>query len=154
NLRRGTIRANVPPQALGFRVSNSAVDVVDLGTAFSMVAPSEGRADVFVLQGEVEATPRGTDDSDTILLRANDSRRFARSDDGAPQGADRSVEKFNADVALDRIRGPVKYVQWSFDSVLAKSVPPVRINGFSDAPYAFHISARSPAARSAAHTDG
>ena len=57
-LRRGTIRANVPSQAIGFRVANSAVEVVDLGTAFSMVADSEGGADVFVLQGEVEAMPR------------------------------------------------------------------------------------------------
>jgi len=43
-LRHGTIRANVPPQALGFRVANSAVEVVDLGTAFSMVADADGGA--------------------------------------------------------------------------------------------------------------
>jgi hypothetical protein len=154
HLRHGTIRANVPPQALGFRVASSAVEVVDLGTAFSMVAPSEGSADVFVLQGEVEATPRGGEDSETVVLHTNDSRRFARPTGEQSQGAGRAVEKFNLDVALDRVRPPVKYVQWSFDAIQGRTVLPAAIRGFSGGNFDFHISARSPAARSAAHTKG
>ncbi len=59
-LRRGTIKAHVPPEAIGFRVSNPAVDVVDLGTEFTMIADNSGAAEVLVLKGEVEvALARG-----------------------------------------------------------------------------------------------
>jgi hypothetical protein len=153
-LRRGSLRANVPPQALGFRVSNSAVEVVDLGTSFSMVADSEGGADVFVLQGEVEASPRGNEDSETILLRTNDSRRFARPGGGASGDPNRTVAKFNTDVSLDRLSKPAKYICWSFDEMQGRAVLPTAINGFSDATFAFGVSARSPAARLGAHADG
>jgi hypothetical protein len=115
NLRRGTIRANVPPQALGFRVTNSAVEVVDLGTAFSMVADSDGVADVFVLGGEVEATPRGSEDSETVLLRANQSRRFARAGATAEDVHGQPQAWFKTDISLDRVSEPVKYAYWSFD---------------------------------------
>ena len=59
-LSRGALTARVPPQAVGFRISNPAVDVVDVGTAFSMIAnDDEGTADVFVLQGEAHPGHRG-----------------------------------------------------------------------------------------------
>lgn len=153
-LRSGTVRANVPPQALGFRVSNSAVEVVDLGTAFSMVANSEGGADVYVLQGEVEAMPRGNEDTETILLRANDSRRFARSGDPGSAGQVSNIAKFNTEVSFDRVNPPMKYVYWTFDEVRGKALLPAAISGFSDATFAFGLSARSPSDRLAAHTDG
>src|SRR5690606_33698780 len=54
-LAHGSLRANVPEQAIGFLVRNSAVDVVDLGTEFSMVANEKGMTEVVVLRGEVEA---------------------------------------------------------------------------------------------------
>ena len=50
-LLRGTLKANVPPEAVGFRVINAAVEVVDLGTEFSMTAEEGGVAEVFVLKG-------------------------------------------------------------------------------------------------------
>ena len=68
----------MPPQAIGFRVLNRAVEVVDLGTEFSMVADGADAAEVFVLEGEVEAMPRGPE-SETLLLKTNESRRFARA---------------------------------------------------------------------------
>ena len=58
-LRRGTLTAKVSPQAVGFRVSNPAVEVVDMGTEFSMVADGRDGAEVFVLTGAVEAVPAG-----------------------------------------------------------------------------------------------
>jgi hypothetical protein len=119
-----------------------------------MVTDSEGSADVFVLQGEVEAMPRGNEDSETILLRANDSRRFARSGAAGAQGANQAVAKFNADVALDRVHGPVRYIHWSFDTLQGKTVLPAANHGFLEGPFAFSVSARSPAARSVAHAEG
>ncbi|HEV7404279.1 MAG TPA: hypothetical protein VGO11_15160, partial [Chthoniobacteraceae bacterium] len=41
-LHRGTLKAQVPKEAIGFRISNPAVEVVDLGTEFSMVADDSG----------------------------------------------------------------------------------------------------------------
>ena len=118
-LRRGALTANVPPQAIGFRVSNPAVEVVDLGTEFSMVADGQG-AGVFVLEGEVEAMPRGAD-ADTVLLRTNESRRFVRSNEESPNrsnDADDSAqmfERFKTPVPLDRPGNAFNYVRWSFD---------------------------------------
>jgi len=37
-LHRGTLKASVPREAIGFRISNPAVEVVDLGTEFTMIA--------------------------------------------------------------------------------------------------------------------
>ena len=118
-----------------------------------MVADSEGGADVFVLQGEVEAMPRG-EDSETVLLRTNDSRRFARPGARDSKQSDHAVAKFNEDIVFQRINQPAKYVYWSFDSLRGRSVPPAAVRGFSDGNFTFSVSARSPAARAAAHTEG
>ena len=78
-LRRGTLRATVPHEAIGFRISNPSVEVVDLGTEFTMIADTTGSAEVLVSKGEVEAAPRTTGDADSILLKEKESRRFAAS---------------------------------------------------------------------------
>src|SRR6185369_7470491 len=56
-LNRGTLKASVPPQAIGFRISNPSVEIVDLGTEFTMSADASGVAEVLVLKGQVEAQP-------------------------------------------------------------------------------------------------
>ena len=56
-LNRGTLKASVPPQAIGFRISNPSVEIVDLGTEFTMSADASGAAEVLVLKGQVEAQP-------------------------------------------------------------------------------------------------
>ena len=53
-LRRGALRANVPAEAVGFRVTNAQVEVVDLGTEFSMLTDETGATEVFVAKGSVE----------------------------------------------------------------------------------------------------
>ena len=58
-LNRGTIKASLPPEAMGFSIQNPTVEVVDLGTEFTMFADAGGAStDVLVLKGEVEAAPR------------------------------------------------------------------------------------------------
>jgi hypothetical protein len=93
-LHRGTLKAIVPPEAIGFRVSNPVVEVVDLGTEFTMIADGKGSADVLVLKGEVEAAPRMTGEQETILLRAKDSRRFAESGISAVANRDEKFARF------------------------------------------------------------
>src|SRR5439155_25997729 len=78
-LNRGTIKASVPPQAIGFRISNPSVEIVDLGTEFTMSADASGAAEVLVLKGQVEAQPSASSDPQPIILREKESRRFAVS---------------------------------------------------------------------------
>ncbi len=114
-LRRGTVTANVPTEAIGFRISNPAVQVVDLGTEFTMVADASGAAEVFVLKGEVEASGHGSGDQRTIVLHENQSRHFAAS--GISNVSDRKEKfaRFTQPVKLDHFASATEYVHWSFD---------------------------------------
>ena len=114
-LLRGTLKASVPTEAMGFRISNPAVDVVDLGTEFTMVADASGGAEVFVLKGKVEASARDAADQRTIVLHENQSRHFAPS--GISNVSDRKEKfaHFNQPVPLDHFAATTEYVHWSFD---------------------------------------
>ncbi len=128
-LHRGTLKASVPPEAIGFRVSNASVNVVDLGTEFSMVADEHGATEVFVLKGAVEAAARDAagNEGRPVVLREKQARRFARA--GASEVGDREVKlaRFMRKVALDRATLATNYVHWSFDettgNLAAASVP-------------------------------
>jgi ferric-dicitrate binding protein FerR (iron transport regulator) len=114
-LRHGTLKASVPPQAIGFRVSNPSVEVTDLGTEFTMIADTSGVTDVLVLKGEIEATPHSSTDQDTILLKEREGRRFEVS--GVYEISD-SAEKFARFAQLqplDRFISAFHYAHWSFD---------------------------------------
>jgi ferric-dicitrate binding protein FerR (iron transport regulator) len=115
-LSRGTLKASVPPEAVGFRVTNSSVEVVDLGTEFSMTA-EEGAAEVFVLKGAVEVHPRGTGGSEThgSVLREKQARRFAKAGDSDVRDGERKFQRYAAKIAVERLAHPLNYVRWSFD---------------------------------------
>ena len=97
----------MPPQALGFRVSNRAVEVVDIGTEFSMVADDHGGADVLVLEGEVEAMPSGHEDSDAIVLQATNRDVFAQRESPQSENPARMMARFSSGVPLDRFSDQV-----------------------------------------------
>ena len=79
-LSSGSLRASLPPEAMGFSISNPTVEVVDNGTEFTMVADASGAStDVYVLKGEVVASPNPQSDQTGIILRAKESRRFSTS---------------------------------------------------------------------------
>jgi ferric-dicitrate binding protein FerR (iron transport regulator) len=111
-LESGTVKASVPEEAIGFRVSHPSVDVVDLGTEFSMIADAVG-AEVLVLKGSVEAAAHG--DSKTLVLREQESRRFAS--DGVTDVGDRERKfaRFTKVLKLDRAAITGDYAHWSFD---------------------------------------
>ncbi len=50
---RGTLTAEVPPQARGFRIVSPRLDVTDLGTSFGLRVEGQ-RSELHVFQGEVE----------------------------------------------------------------------------------------------------
>lgn len=114
-LRRGTLKASVPPEAIGFRISNPFVEVIDLGTEFTVIADGAGAAEVLVLKGEVEAAPRASGDLDTILLRENEARRFAKSGVSDITDSERKFARFAQPLALERLDPPNRYVHWTFD---------------------------------------
>ena len=118
-LQRGTLKANVPPEAVGFRVINAAVEVVDLGTEFSMTAEEGGAAEVFVLKGAVEVQPRnqggGSGEMPRSVLREKQARRFAKAGASDVRDGEKKFQRFAVKFAVERMAHPLNYVRWSFD---------------------------------------
>lgn len=118
-LQRGTLRANVPPSAVGFRVVNAAVEVVDLGTEFSMTAEEGGVAEVFVLKGAVEVQPRDQGGASSgqprSVLREKQARRFAKAGASDVRDRDKKFQRFTAKIAVERMAHPLNFTRWSFD---------------------------------------
>ncbi|MEZ0254443.1 MAG: LamG-like jellyroll fold domain-containing protein [Chthoniobacter sp.] len=116
-LQRGRLKANVPPEAVGFRVSNPSVNVVDLGTEFSMVADEAGATEVFVLKGSIETTARDASGNEArpVVLREKQARRFAQAGGSEVRDREAKMEKFMRKVAFERMSRPANYVHWSFD---------------------------------------
>jgi hypothetical protein len=102
---------------MGFKVSNAAVDVVDVGTEFSMIADEHGIADVFVLKGEVQAMPRGHEDPEAVVLHANESRRFAGAGMSKVDDQEKLQARVGTPVSLERMAESVNFAYWSFDEM-------------------------------------
>ena len=133
-LRRGTLRANIPQEAIGFKVANASVDVVDLGTEFSMTADADGSAEVFVLNGQVEVEPRSSTVTTKILMKEKQSRRFALNGVSDVRDSDQKFQKHAKRVTFDLPKKPASYAHWSFDSAdngvfRAELFGPVRAKG-------------------------
>jgi hypothetical protein len=113
-LHRGTLKAQVPKEAIGFRISNPAVEVVDLGTEFSMVADDSGATEVFVLKGSVET--RASDESQPLVLVEREARRFAKGK-RTSEVADRELKwgRLARLAALERTPRPLHFLHCSFD---------------------------------------
>jgi len=152
-LHRGTLKASVPHEAIGFRISNPAVDVVDLGTEFTMIADGKGAADVLVLKGEVEAAPRAAADQDTILLREKESCRFASSGVSDVSDRDKKFALFTQPLALDYFSAAINYVHWSFDEAAGDAVQ-ADVRGRPAGAFDLQIKADAPASLAAAHSEG
>ncbi len=116
-LRSGTLKAKVPPEAIGFRIANSAVDVVDLGTEFSMVAEENGGTEVFVTKGAIEAAAHdGNGQTNApFTLREKQASRFARNGVTDVRDREQKLARLMRKVAFERAARPTEYVHWSFD---------------------------------------
>lgn len=77
---RGTLTAEVPPQARGFRVTAPGCAVTDLGTAFGLKV-AENRTEVHVFEGHVEL--RSATGNVPLTLTAGGGARVPAT--GAPQ---------------------------------------------------------------------
>ncbi|MGB8168032.1 MAG: LamG-like jellyroll fold domain-containing protein, partial [Chthoniobacteraceae bacterium] len=112
-LQRGTLRANVPPEAVGFRISNPDVEVTDLGTEFSMVTGEQGGTEVFVLKGSVEASAEGR--AQPITLREQQARRFDRARISEVRDREQKLKRWAVKSKLAQFTRPAGYAHWSFD---------------------------------------
>ena len=114
-LNRGSLRASLPPEAMGFSISNPTVEVVDLGTEFTMFADASGATtSVLVLKGEVEAAPKTQPDQQPIVLRAKEARVFATSGVSSVHNSDVTFGQLTQ-VELDHFVSPSGYAHWAFD---------------------------------------
>lgn len=59
HVRRGTVVADVPPQAKGFTIRTPETTIVDFGTRFGVSAGDDGKCLVHVLEGLVEVNRQG-----------------------------------------------------------------------------------------------
>ena len=96
----------MPTEAIGFRVSNPEVEVVDLGTEFTMVADAKGGTDVYVLKGAVEAAAREGQGREPLVLHEQQARRFAKSGVSEVADRDQKMDRLVRKVALDRLTRP------------------------------------------------
>lgn len=115
SLRRGTLKASVPPQAIGFRISNPSVEVVDLGTEFTMIADGSGATEVLVLKGAVEADPHRQDQSESLVMHENESLRFSPQGISEVANSELKFARFNKPLALEKFAAMPNYAHWSFD---------------------------------------
>jgi hypothetical protein len=116
-LARGTMKASVPAEAIGFHVANPAVDVVDPDTEFSMVAEERGTTEVFVIKGAIEIQSRETAKrtQPALVLRANQARRFVGGAASEVRDREEKIARFKRKLSLDRFVRPARYIHWSFD---------------------------------------
>ena len=114
-LNHGTLKASVPPEAIGFSISNPNVEVMDLGTEFIMSANAGGAAEVLVLKGKVEAESSAAPNRQPILLTAKESRRFESSGVSAVNDAGQKFAELTQPIVLDHFKLPTDCMHWSFD---------------------------------------
>jgi ferric-dicitrate binding protein FerR (iron transport regulator) len=114
-LNHGALKASVPPEAVGFSVSDSTVNVVDLGTEFTMIADPNGATDLLVLKGAVEASPQNPTNQQTILMHKDQALRFAASGITDVNDSKEKFARYTRTVPLDYFTPPTEYMHWSLD---------------------------------------
>lgn len=114
-LHAGTVKVFVPPEAAGFTVGCSVVEVLDLGTEFSLHVDKSGIADLLVLRGKVEVVPNNGQQLGDIILTQNETRRFTPWGSVSVADAGQKFENIVQPIRFERPRRPLEVVGWSFD---------------------------------------
>jgi len=114
-LQHGGLKATVPHEAIGFRVHHSSVEVVDLGTEFSMVATAGGDAEVRVIEGSVEVSPVNAEEPSATVLHTNETRRFGKNRKTGNGDMEARHGRLAQSKVMDRGKLDVSYAHWSLD---------------------------------------
>ena len=117
SLDRGTMKTIVPAEAIGFRIANPAIEAIDAGTEFSVVADAGGGREVFVTKGAIEVQSREEAEREQpgLVLHENQARRFSTSGPGEVRDREQKIARLAWKAQLDRLTQPANYVHWSFD---------------------------------------
>ena len=78
-LRRGTLVAEVPPQAKGFSIDTKDAKVIDWGTKFGLSADEDGKYMVRVIEGLVEVDDKNVAGSTTLEKGQGVDRGWSKS---------------------------------------------------------------------------
>lgn len=119
-LHRGQLSARVPDNAIGFRIDAPGVNVVDLGTEFSLAVDDGGEPKVHVFKGKVRAA-MPTLPSSRTELGSGDTLRFdvARGIVSRDTGDLSAFPILEDDSKLPRVTGDVRYLRRAPKSVRA-----------------------------------
>ena len=129
-LLRGGLKATVPPQAVGFRVHHASVEVVDLGTEFSMVADAAGEADVRVLKGSIEVAPVNSEETAPVVMKENESRRFGKARKNERRDFDDRHARLAKALPMEHWNQHTSFAHWSFNE-LANGVLKADVTGLA-----------------------
>ena len=119
-LHRGQLSARVPENAIGFRVDAPGVNVVDLGTEFSLAVDGSGQPKVHVFKGKVRAALPSMPESRTEL-NTGESARFDVALGKVSRGAEDPAlfPALEDDTRVPHTTGDVRYLRRAPESVKA-----------------------------------
>lgn len=119
--KNGSVSAEVPPQARGFRLGTPQGTVVDLGTAFGLVVGGDGGMDMQVFEGEVEVHRAGG----VREYRQGSGLRVAASGEAQEQGlTERSRFPSRAELAsISQDAGRESYQRWKGSLPRTRAMP-------------------------------
>ncbi|OGV70939.1 MAG: hypothetical protein A2283_17310 [Lentisphaerae bacterium RIFOXYA12_FULL_48_11] len=110
-LYQGNLVADVPKNAIGFRVDTPSSEVVDLGTVFGVSVDPKGVSEVHVIKGKVKARKNGN--QRFVDLVENEARSFSK-DEALARTIESNLDKFLRVLPGKSGRNPA-YLHWSFD---------------------------------------
>lgn len=111
-LHHGNLVANVPPQAVGFKVDTPSSYIVDLGTEFGVSVEKDGRSQVHVIKGEVKVRASLEHNYEHLVkdqARAFDLQKQVAIIESQPHRYMRALPGKSAQAP--------DYLHWSFDEV-------------------------------------
>ena len=124
-LHQGSASCFVTEMGRGFRIITKEMEVVDLGTAFSIEVEPGRRPEVHVLEGSVEIkSPQGS----ALELK---QRQAIRMGDHGPEKVAYTPERFpqTADLRdLQRVRSKQRYRRWKESAELLSADPSVMLH--------------------------
>jgi hypothetical protein len=112
-LHSGKMTAEVPEPAIGFTINTPTSNVLDLGTRFGLAVDDEGKTDVHVLEGAVEAV--AGESGDPVVLAQDQAVRFDLGQNFGPQTIAFDSSQFIDSLPESEWQGPINYVYWPFD---------------------------------------
>ena len=134
-LGHGDLTAEIPAEAVGFRIANASVEAVEPDTRFGLSVDRRGATEVVVLEGSVEAAPRTEDgrEQDPVRIGRGEGRRIARGHAVALGPVEEHLRRLRQRPPLPRRPTPVPHVHWAFDTPeLPRRLPPTTVVGLPD----------------------